>query len=136
MAGKPFDASLRHLLEAYAPDLVAYFLPKLGLTSAGPVDVIDSDVSTVSATADRVYRIGGNQPWLFHLELQSSHHNRLPEQLLLYNVLLHERHKLPVLSAVLLLRPSADSARLTGVLRQIWPADQCYLEFRYNVVRL
>lgn len=136
MAGKPFDASLKHLLETYAQDLVAYFLPALGLSVAGPVDVIDSDVATVSAAADKVFRLGGPEPWLFHLELQASHNARLADQLLLYNVLLHERHLLPVRSAVLLLRPEADRSSLTGVLERSWPANHRYHEFRFDVVRL
>jgi predicted transposase YdaD len=136
VAGKPFDASLKHLLETYAQDLVAFFLPELGLPEAGPVEVIDSDVATVSAAADKVFRVGGPEPWLFHLEVQASHNVRLAEQLLLYNVLLHERHRLPVRSAVLLLRPQADRASLTGVLRRHWPPAYCYQEFRYDVVRL
>jgi predicted transposase YdaD len=136
MPGKPFDASLKHLLETYAHDLVAYFQAMIGLPELGTVEVIDADVSTVSAAADKVYRIGGNQPWLFHLELQASHHHRLAEKLLLYNVLLRERHRVPVRSTVLLLRPEADRSSLTGVLRESWPADYCYHEFRYDVIRL
>jgi predicted transposase YdaD len=135
MPGKPFDASLKHLLETYAHDLVAFFRAVIGLPELGTVEVIDADVSTVSA-ADKVYRIGGKEPWLFHLELQASHHHRLAEKLLLYNVLLRERHQLPVRSVVLLLRAEADRSSLTGVLRESWPADYCYHEFRYDVIRL
>ena len=136
MAGKRFDASLKHLVEAYPSDWAAYLRPFLGIADAGPVKAIDSDVSTVSAAVDKVLHIGGGRPWLLHLELQSSHFHRLAEQLLLYNVLLQDRHRLPVRTVVLLLRPEADRPHLTGVLRQAWPEGQAYLEFHYTVVRL
>jgi predicted transposase YdaD len=136
MAGKRFDASLKHLVETYPRDWAAYLRPFLGATDAGPVKAIDSDVSTVSAAVDKVLRVGGRRPWLLHLELQASHLHRLAEQLLLYNVLLQDRHHLPVRSVVLLLRPEADRPNLTGVLRQAWPEGRVYLEFHYTVVRL
>jgi hypothetical protein len=136
MARKRFDASLKHLFETYPQDWLAYLRPHLGVPSAGPAKLIDSDVSTVSAAADKVLHVGGRESWLLHLELQSSHFHRLAEQLLLYNVLLSDRHDLPVRSVVLLLRPEADRGSLTGVLRKAWPKGQPYLEFHYTVVRL
>jgi predicted transposase YdaD len=136
VARKRFDASLKHLLETYPQDWLAYLLSHLDLTSAGPAKLIDSDVSTVSAAVDKVLRVGGRKPWLLHLELQASHFHRLARQLLLYNVLLTDRHDLPVESVVLLLRPEADRGSLTGVLRQKSRAGRQYLEFHYTVMRL
>jgi predicted transposase YdaD len=53
----------------------------------------------------------------------------------LYNVLLHRRHGLAVLSAVVLLRPEADGPEMTGVVHHQLPDGSRYLEFRYQVVR-
>jgi hypothetical protein len=50
--------------------------------------------------------------------------------------LLSHRHGLPVRTAVLLLRPDAERASLTGVVRRSWPEGDCYLEFHYTVIRL
>jgi hypothetical protein len=133
---KRFDASLKRLVETYPRDWAAYLQQFLRVPGGRPVKAIDSDVSTVSAAVDKVLHISGKKPWLLHLELQASHLHRLAEQLLLYNVLLHDRHHLPVRSIVLLLRPEADRPDLTGMLRRTWPEGQTYLEFHYAVVRL
>ena len=53
MAGKPFDASLKDIIEEYARAWAEQFTP-------GPildVAVIDADVSTVTAAADKVIRV-------------------------------------------------------------------------------
>lgn len=65
---QPFDASLKELIEQYPSD----WLPLAGLGTAASVDVIDADLSTVTAAADKVLHIGKRPPWLMHLELQSS----------------------------------------------------------------
>jgi predicted transposase YdaD len=52
-----------------------------------------------------------------------------------YNVLLKDRHDLPVRSAVILLRPKADGPEMTGVVRHKVDGEQ-YLEFRYRVIRI
>ena len=89
---KPFDATLKHLLEAY-PD---HWLRLLGFHTAGPAAVIDADLSTVTAEADKVLRLAAPEPWLLHLELQASYDSRLPRRMLRYNILLDERHDTPV----------------------------------------
>ncbi len=136
MGKKRFDASLKHLLEKYPQDWLAYLAGLMGLPTAGPVAVVEAELSTVSAAADKVFRVGGDDPFLLHLELQASHDRRFDRRVLVYNVLLTDRQHLPVRSVVLLLRPEADRGSLTGVLRHECPPGHCYLEFRYTVVRL
>ncbi|HEX8204387.1 MAG TPA: hypothetical protein VF590_28165, partial [Isosphaeraceae bacterium] len=128
---KPFDATTRYLLEAH-PDAWPRYL---GLPTEGPVGVINADLSTVTAEADKVLRIEGPEPWLLHVELQSGPDRALPRRLLRSNVLLDLRHDLPVLSVAVLLRPEANSPDLTGVLRRQLPAGDVTQEFRYRVVR-
>jgi hypothetical protein len=82
MTQKQFDAALKHLLETYPQDWLAYLAPHLGGAPVGPVEVIEAELSTVTAAADKVLRVGGPEPWLCHLELQASHNNRLPRQML------------------------------------------------------
>jgi hypothetical protein len=55
---KHFDAVLKHLVETYPTSWVAV----AGLSVAGAVDVIDADVSTVTAGADKVIRVNTATP--------------------------------------------------------------------------
>jgi hypothetical protein len=129
---KPFDATLKHLVEAYPADWCRRF----GRPDVQEVAVIEADVATVTAQADKVLHVKRPTSWLMQLDLQSSYDARLPRRLLQYNVLLNRRHELPVRSVVVLLRSEADGPEMTGVLRQMLPEGDCYLEFRYQVVRL
>jgi len=128
----PFDATLKDLVEAYPRD----WLAQLGLADAGPASLIDADLSTVSAEADKVIRVEDAMPWLLHLELQASRDPTLPRRVLKYNVLLHDRHELPVHSAVVLLRPEADHRELTGLYQYQPPPAHGPTGCCYEVVRL
>lgn len=79
---KPFDATLKELVEAYPRDWIA----QLGLSSAGPLEIIDADLSTVTAQADRLIRLQEPEPWLLHLELQARRDPHLARRVLKYNV--------------------------------------------------
>lgn len=125
-----FDAILKHLPEEYPEDWARF----VGVTA--PVTVIDADVSTVTAAADKVLRVEAPEPWILHWEFQVSRDAALARRLLHYNVLLGIRHVLPVRSLVLLLRPGADAKALTGSLQWRLPHGQPYLEFAYEVIRL
>jgi hypothetical protein len=89
---KPFDATLKELVSTYPQDWVAY----LGLSASSAVEVIDADLSAVTAGADRVVRVLDPIPWLLHLELQASRDDGLILRVLKYNVLLQDRHGLTV----------------------------------------
>src|SRR5262249_30351952 len=60
----------------------------------------------------------------------------LPPKLLVRNGLLDDRHGLRVRSGVIVLRPEADSPRLTGDYRRGFPGEEPYLTFRYQVIRV
>jgi predicted transposase YdaD len=126
---KPFDATTKDLFES---DPVAW-MTYLGLHPQGPVEVIDSDLSTVTAEADKVYRVSGPEPYLVHVEMQSSGDITLPRRLLRYNVLLDYRHNMRVWSVAVLLRPEAEA--LTGSLDLRLPDGQQVHDFRYAVVK-
>lgn len=128
---KPFDASLKDLIAGYPSDWLSFLS-----ISATEVEIIDADVSTVSADADKVFRIASDHPFLLHLELQSSPRTEPSEQLQWYNTLLRHRHRLPVRTIILLLRPEADSPRYNGIYQDAFPGEPPYLEFHYQVVRL
>src|SRR5579864_420685 len=107
---KPFDATLKHLPEDYPQDWARL----VGVPVSAPVTVIDADVSTVTAAADKVLRVDEAKPWLLHLEFQASYDAALSRRLLRYNVLLEFRHSLPVRSVAILLCPQADGKTMSG----------------------
>jgi predicted transposase YdaD len=127
-----FDATLKQLVEDYPDD----WLAQLGMPPVGPVEVINADLSTVTAMADRIFHLRDPAPWLLHLELQASRDPFLARRVLQYNVLVHHRHGLLVHSVVVLLRPEADAMDLTGAVNYQAPYDGTKLEFRFDVLRL
>ena len=64
----PYDASTKYLVQTRLAD----WLPLCGRTTTAAVEIVDADLATVTAAADRVLRVHETPPWLFHVELQSS----------------------------------------------------------------
>jgi hypothetical protein len=130
-ARQPFDSTTKMLVAADPPAWLAL----AGLPVSGPVRAVDAGLDTVRAQADGVLRVGRRQPWFLHVELQSGRDRRLPERIHRYNVLLYERERRPIVSMVVLLRPSADVRELTGRIDRHDPTGRPYEWFRYDVVR-
>ena len=128
----PYDASTKYLIEVRLAD----WLPLCGRTTTAPLEIINSDLSTVTAAADRVLRVLEDPAWLLHLELQSSRDPDFLPNLPVYNTLLERRHGVRVRTLVVLLRRPADSPEMTGVIERGFPGEPPYLTFRYGVVRL
>src|SRR5262249_26953510 len=116
---KPFDATMRNLFELEP----AAWLEVCDAPVPDPslVGVIDSNLSSVTAEADKLVRVGGPEPYLFHPEFLSGRAPGYPEHLHSYNALASHRHGLPVLSAVVLLRPAAEGPELTGEYEKAVP---------------
>jgi predicted transposase YdaD len=106
---KPFDASTKYLVESNPRDWLA-----LAGVQATAVEVIDADLSTVTAAADKLIRVTSPADWLVNLELQASYNRDAGEQLLDYSVLSYRRHQLPVQSIIVLLRREADGPEIDG----------------------
>jgi predicted transposase YdaD len=129
---KPYDATSRDLLEFEPADWVRF----LGATcSPDRVHLVDTDLSSVTAEADKVIRVEDPSPWILHLEFQTSSERALPVRLSRYNAMLQERHHIPIASAVILLRPEANAATITGEWRVKTPITADSL-FSYRVVRV
>ncbi len=127
-----YDPTVKGLVET-EPESWPAFLGR----PTGPTRVIDSDIATVSGAADKVLRVDAAPPYLIHLEFVAGHDAAvLPRKLHVRNALLEDRHDLPVLSVAVLLRPEADSPRLTGVYHRAFPGEDPYLAFRYHIVRV
>jgi predicted transposase YdaD len=131
---KPFDATTRELIDL-GPAAWADFLGD-PVPDPIPVEVIDSNVSTVTAEADKVLRIGGPRPRILHAEILAGRDLTLPERAHWYNTLLRRRHRLPVWTVVVLLRPAADGPELTGVYEESFPGKGRNLSFTYDVIRV
>lgn len=135
MAGV-FDATLKQLLDACAPDWIAWLAPLVGLPSAVGAEPLDVDLSTVQPVADKVFRLRSPASGLLHLEAQSSWDGDFHKRLLLYNVLLDDRYGGPVHTVALLLRREAVGSDLTGTLVRQDASGSEYLRFRYTLVRV
>ena len=128
---KPYDATMKILVEGFPADWLA--LAGLGLVER--VAAIDANLSTITAEAEKVLRVEGPEPWLAHVEFQTSHETNFPRRLLRYNSLLDDRHNLPAWSIVVLLREQADGDDLSGIYHRSIPGSPNHLEFHYQVVR-
>jgi predicted transposase YdaD len=131
---KAYDATTRQLIEM-GP---AAWLEYLGIPVSDPtrVKVIDSNLSTVSAEADRVLWIDEPEPWIEHLELQAGRDVRLDDRGHFYSTLLEHHYGVPVRTTLFLLRPEADGPELTGLLEKRYRDGTVYDRFRYDVVRV
>src|SRR5262245_64598052 len=79
----PYDATTKELLRRFPGPWLAY----LGLAPSGPIPVVDTELSTVTAEVDWVYRVGGRRPHLIHIENQARRDPNLPARLWRYNAL-------------------------------------------------
>ncbi len=132
MAGKPFDPTLKTLVEVGPADW-----PALIDLPPAPARVIDADVATVSGAADKVIHVEAAEPFLLHLEFQAGHDSAdLPKLMQLRNDLLDQRHDLLVRSVAVILRPEADAKALTGRYERGFKGEEPYKVFRYRVVRV
>lgn len=127
-----YDATTKHLVESAPLDWVAL----AGFANVQTATVIDADVSTVTAQADKVILIQDDAPWMIHIEFQSSYEKGIGLRQCRYNVLLEYRHQHPVLSVLVLLNSDADGPGITGKLRRTLPDGTCYDEFQYHVIRV
>jgi predicted transposase YdaD len=128
-----FDPVLKTLVETSPSD----WLPLLGRRRRR-ISLQDADIATViSGAADKVLRVHDDPHYLLHLDFQAGHDTAaLPARLKLYNSALEYRHDLLVLSVAVLLRPEADSPRLTGTLVRGFAGEEPLSTLRYGVLRV
>jgi predicted transposase YdaD len=120
----------KYLVESMPADWLAL----AGVTGV-KVEVIDAELSTVTAAADKAILVTSPARWLVNLELQSGPDIRLDKRLCEYSTLLDGKYNLPVQTIVVLLRPAAGR-HVTGEYRRYLPNGECYQWFKYQVIRL
>jgi predicted transposase YdaD len=131
---KPFDATMRKLIEL-EPAAWLRFL-HISVSDPSRVMVIDSNLSTVTAEADRVLWVDEPAPWIEHVELQAARDLELPDRLHWYSTLLRRSRKVPVHTTIILLRPVADGPELSGTLEFRNRHGEVYDWFGYDIVRV
>jgi len=127
-----FDSTTRYLVSQYPADWLAF----LGLSAPGQVSVVDANLSTVSAEADKAVRIEGERPRIAHIEFQSSYDPTMGQRMLRYNAMLHVEYSLPVASMLVLLRRSAGGPAITGRYAVSLEGESPYVTFTYGVRRI
>jgi hypothetical protein len=119
----PFDATLKDILSDSPQDLT----PVLDLPNDLPARTLNVDLSTVSAATDVAFGFGEPLQEIVDVNFQSGPDARVDARLLLYNAAYHHHYPVPVRSILILLRPSADLAHLTGQL--VYQAGRGRVEF-------
>jgi hypothetical protein len=117
MEHNQLDVSTKELIW----DGPADWLRRYGIDTAGGLEVVDSDASTLTAAADKVIKVKGEQPFLVDLEPHSYHDIDVVRKLWLRQAALDHRHNLPVLTVLILLHKRANSPGLSGVYERRLP---------------
>jgi hypothetical protein len=120
---KPFDATLKELIRAYPAD----WLAQLGVPVTDTLEVLSAELSTVTAAADTLIRVGDR---VVHIDVESGPDDSLARRLLVYNVLAHHHTGLPARSFAVLLRPNAQRASLSDRL------EYEGLSFRFDLMKV
>jgi hypothetical protein len=128
---KKYDVGIKVLFDPHLPD----WLTLVPRKPRGQVRIIDSDLATVTADADKVLLVEDPQPWILHVELQAGFDRWLAERIAWYNALLSYKHKCPVHSLLVLLHRKADAPSLTGEWFERIGEEPPHRIFRYQVVR-
>jgi hypothetical protein len=128
----PFDVATKELIW----DDPAASLEKLGVIAGESVELIDSDITTLTAAADKVIKVGGSAPYIVNIELHSYHDKELVRTLWFRQVALDYRHRLPVLTILVLLCKEANSPNLTGNYERTLPDGWQTNRYNNKVVRL
>jgi hypothetical protein len=125
---KPFDATLKEPVASHPAD----WLAQLGVPVTAPPEVLTADLSTVSAAADTLIRVGD---LVVHIDLESGPDDSLARRMLLYNVLAHHHTGLPVRSIVVLLRSKAVGGGPPEGVEYAPRPGSSELRFRFESVR-
>jgi predicted transposase YdaD len=127
-----FDVSTKELVW----DNPAACLDRWGIGPPGPVVVIESEITTLTAAADKVIKVESEAPYLVNLELQSSYDADLLETTWWRQAALYHRHRIPVATVLVLLRREASAPGLTGLFEIRLPDGWLTNQYNYRVVRL
>jgi hypothetical protein len=127
--GQP-DLAARLLAEKHLPDLLRALLRDHRVEI---LRVERSELKLIERLTDIAVRarLDGREV-ILHAELQARHYEDVPARVLLYQALLHHRHRLPVVSVVVYLTPDPPTRPVPRGLR-FSAGDRSALDLRYLV---
>jgi hypothetical protein len=127
-----FDATLKDM----GRDSPRGFLATFDRPPAGPVRLLNVDLSTVTALADLILGLGEPLEEIIQFDFQSSAAAWKHADVMAYHALLFAHYRVPVHSAIILLRPAAAHSNLSGAIRYAPRPGRGSMDFSYEVVRL
>jgi predicted transposase YdaD len=127
---KPWDDSLKKLVQADPQAFVSWFVPDASFTGARPHELKHWTLEVDALLGAQVK----GQDMLLHLEFQTYNDPAMAERLLRYNVLARSEHRLPVLSCVIYLLGGGEAS--PSPLSWILPTGQEVLQFHYQSIEL
>jgi len=129
---KKYDATSKFFMSLSQQDWLAL----IGSPTDLDIADLDSDVSTVTASVDKLFLVKGDLPRIEHVEVQSSRDTSVPVRVCRYGVLIHYSYLLPVHSTVVLLHSGANGDELNGCYAAYQTDGTAFLQYHYRVVRL
>jgi hypothetical protein len=127
-------------LDVTAKELIwddpAAWLERYAVGPPGPVEIIESEATMMTASADKVLKVGGETPYLVVLEPHTYHDSELVRTLWYRQVALDRRHGLPVLTILILMCKEANSPSIDGKYERRLPDGWETNRYNYRVVRL
>ncbi len=126
----PIDATLKDIIEEFPTDFAAAF----GLPPNQPTVVLNVDLSTISAATDVALGVGEPLCEIADFNFQSGCDPFVDYRIHLYNAAFAHHFHVAVRTILVLLRPKADHANLTGLLA--YAAGETEVQFKYEVVRI
>jgi hypothetical protein len=127
-----FDATLKDM----GRDSPHGFLAAFDRPPAGPVKLLNVDLSTVTTAADLILGLGEPLAEIIQLDFQSSAAAWKHADLMVYHALLFAHYHVPVHKVIVLLRPEAAHANVNGVVRYAPRPGRGSMAFSYEIVRL
>jgi len=127
-----FDATLKEMCRE-SPE---GFLTMFDRAPTLPIRLLNVDLSTVTSATDLVLGLGQPMEEIIHFEFQSSAAAWKHADLMVYNALLYAQHHVPAHTIVVLLRPQASHANLTGAVGYAPRPEHGRMDFKYEIVRL
>jgi hypothetical protein len=127
-----FDATLKDM----GRDSPRGFLAAFDRPPTLPVKLLNVDLSTVTTAADLVVGLGEPLQEIVHIDFQSSAAATKHADLMVYNALLYAHYRVPVHTAILLLRPEAAHSNLGGTISYAARPGRSRMDFGYEVIRL
>ena len=127
---KPYDATSKFLIELHPEDWLRFL--NLEATS---VEIVDADLSTVTASADKIFKIiNEGEDYGLHVDIQSAYDANLDDRVHGYNVLAKMKLAMMIISVVFLLHPRAAARGASGTI--VWNHPLTRHHFSYTLIKV